>query len=86
MAEAAATRENEKALKDVIRKFEETISKLETNVAIAKSGISRSAETMITKIRQCEREAIDSVETTRATRLEMTKDTVFVYLIKKATV
>ena len=36
MAEAAATRENEKALEDVIRKFEETISKLETNVAIAK--------------------------------------------------
>ena len=70
MAEAAATRENEKALKDVIRKFEETISKLETNVAIAKRGISQSAETMITKIRECEREAIDSVETTRATRLE----------------
>ena len=70
MAEAAGARENEKALKDVIRKFEETISKLETNVAIAKRGISQSAETMITKIRQCEREAIDSVETTRATRLE----------------
>ena len=65
MAEAAATRENEKALKDVIRKFEETISKLETNVAIAKRGISQAAE-----IRQREREAIDSVETTRATRLE----------------
>ena len=30
MAEAAGTRENEKALKDVIRKFEETISKLES--------------------------------------------------------
>ena len=70
MEEAAATRENEKALKDVIRKFEETISKLETNVAIAKHGISQSAETMITKIRECEWEAIDSVETTRATRLE----------------
>ena len=70
MAEAAATRENEKALKDVIRKFEETISKLETNVAIAKRGISESAETMIKKIRECEREAIDSVERTRATRLE----------------
>ena len=70
MAEAEATRENEKALKDVIREFEETISKLETNVEIAKRGIAQSAETMITKIRECEREAIDSVETTRATRLE----------------
>ena len=69
MAEAAATRENEKVLKDVIRKFEETISRLETNVAITKRGISKSAETMITKIRECEREAIDSIETTRATRL-----------------
>ena len=70
LAEAAAIKENENALKDVIRKFEETISKLESNVAIAKRGIAQSAETMITKIRECEREAIDSVETTRATRLE----------------
>ena len=70
MADAATTRENEKALKDVIRKFEETISKLETNVAIARCGISQSAETMITKILECEREAIDSVETTHAARLE----------------
>ena len=69
-AEAEATRENVKALKNVIRKFEETISKLETNVAIAKRRISQSAETVITKIRECEREAIDSVETTRAMRLE----------------
>ena len=69
MAEAAATRENEKALKDVIRKFEETISKLEANVAIAKRGISRAAETMITKIREREREAIVSVDTTLAARL-----------------
>ena len=70
MAEAAATRENEKALKDVIRTFDETISKLETNVAIAKRGISQSAETMIRKIREREREAIASVDTTHATRLE----------------
>ena len=70
MADAGAIRENEKALKDVIQKFEETISKVETNVAIAKRGISQSAETMITKIREREREAIDSVEATRLTRLE----------------
>ena len=70
MAETAATRENGKALNDVIRKFEETISTLETSVAIAKRGIYQSAETMIRKIREREREAIDSVERTRATRLE----------------
>ena len=70
MAEAAATRQNEKALKDAIGKYEETISKLEANVAIAKRGISQSVETMIRKIRECEQEAIDSIETTRAARLE----------------
>jgi len=70
MGEVAATRQNEKALKDVIRKFEETISKLETNVAIAKRRITQSAETMITKIREHEREAIASVDTTHASRLE----------------
>jgi len=69
MAEAAAVRENEKALKDVIRKFDETISKLETNVAIAKRGISQSAETMITMIQKRERDAIASLDTTHATRL-----------------
>ena len=57
-------------MKDVIRKFEETIAKQETNVAIATCGISRRAETMITKIREREREAIDSAETTHVTRLE----------------
>ena len=70
MAEAAAARENEKTLKDVIRKFDETITKLETNAAIAKCGISQSAEKMIAKIREREREAIASVDTTHATRLE----------------
>jgi len=70
MAEAAAIRQSETALKDVIRKFDETISELETNVAIAKRGISQVAETMITKIRDREREAIASVDTTHATRLE----------------
>jgi len=70
MAEVAATRESERALKDVIQKFDQTISKLETNVAIAKRGISEAAETIIRKIREREREAIDSVDTTLATRLE----------------
>ena len=70
MAQAVATRENEQALKEIIRKFDDTISKLETNIAIAKRGISQAAETMITKIREREREAIASVDTTHATRLE----------------
>jgi len=70
MKEVAAIRKNEKALKDVILKFEETISKLETNVAIAKRGVSQAAETMIRKIREREREAVNTVNKTHATRLE----------------
>ena len=70
MADIALTREKEKALKDVIRKFEETISELETNVATAKREVSQVAEQMIATIREREREAITSLETTRVTRLE----------------
>ena len=70
MADIALTREKEKALKDVIRKLEETISLLETNVAAAKRGVSQAAEQMIAIIRKREREAMTSLETTRVTRLE----------------
>ena len=35
-----------------------------------KRGISQSSETMITKIRERERDATDSVKTTRSTRLQ----------------
>ena len=57
-------------MKDLIQKFDETISKLESNVAIAKREISQVAETMITKIREREREAIASVDTTLEKRLQ----------------
>ena len=70
MADAKLTREKEKVLKDVIRKFEETISLLENNVETAKREVSQAAEQMIANIRECEREAITSLETTRVTRLE----------------
>ena len=70
MADAELTREKKKALKDVIGKFEQTISLLEKNVATAKREVSQAAEQMIAKIREREREAITSLETTRVTRLE----------------
>ena len=70
MADIALTREKEKVLKDVIQKFKETISLLETNVATAKREVTQAAEQMIAKIREREREAITSLETTRVTRLE----------------
>ena len=55
---------------EVIRQFEETASKLENNVATAKREVSQAAGQMIEMIREREREAITSLETTRVTRLE----------------
>ena len=57
-------------LGEVIRRFEETASELERNVATAKRGVSQAADQMIAEIREREREAIISLETTRVTRLE----------------
>ena len=70
MADAALSREREKDLTDVIRKFEETASKLENNAEIATRGVTQAAEQMIAEIREREREAISSIETTRVTRLD----------------
>ena len=70
MADAALSREREKDLTDMIRQFEETASKLENNADIAKRGVTQAAEQMIAEIREREREAIASIETTRVTRLD----------------
>ena len=69
MADAALSRQREKAFSDMIRQFEETASKLENNAEIAKNGVSQATEQMIAEIREREREAIASIETTRVTRL-----------------
>ena len=62
---------NKKAeLSEVIEQFDETIAKLENNIATAKRGILQAAEQMIAEIREREREAIETLETTRVTRLE----------------
>ena len=55
---------------EVIKQFDETIAKLEINIATAKRGVSQAAEQMIAEIRGSEREAIESLETTRVSRLE----------------
>ncbi|XP_078344817.1 E3 ubiquitin-protein ligase TRIM45-like [Oculina patagonica] len=70
MSGAEMIEEKINELSEVIRRFEETISKLERNVATAKLGVSQAAEQMIAEIRECEREAIVSLETTRVTRLK----------------
>ena len=70
MADAALSREREKHFTDMIGQFEETVSKLENNAEIAKRGVTEAAEKMIAEIREREREAIASIETTRVTRLD----------------
>ena len=70
MSGAEMIMEKLKELGEVIRQFEETASELERNVATAKRGVSQAADQMIAEIREREREAIISLETTRVTRLE----------------
>ena len=67
---AKLMKKKESNLCEVIKQFEETISKLESNVATAKRGVSQAAEQIIGEIRECEREAIETLEKTRLSRLE----------------
>ena len=75
MCGAKLVRNKESELCEVIKQCEETISKLESNVAIAKREVSRVAEEIIAEIREREREAIDSVEATRVSILERINST-----------
>ena len=70
MCGAKLIRNKVSELYEVIKQFEETISKLESNVATAKREVSRVAEEVIAEIREREREAIDSLEATRVSILE----------------
>lgn len=54
-------------LSEVIRQFENTICKLEINIATAKCEVTQAAEEMIAKIRERERDAIQSLEVARVT-------------------
>ena len=70
MCGAKLIRNKESELYEVIKQFEETTSKLESNVATAKREVSRVVEEVIAEIREREREAIDSLEATRVSILE----------------
>jgi len=70
MSGAEMIKEKLRELSEVIRQFEETASELERNVAAAKRGVAQAAEQMIAEIREREREAIISLDTTHVTRLE----------------
>ena len=70
MCGAKLIRNKGSELYEVIKQFEETTSKLESNVATAKREVSRVVEEVIAEIREREREAIDSLEVTRVSILE----------------
>ena len=63
-------KEKRKVCNDVIREYEETARKLDSNITAAKREVSQAAEQMIAKIREREREAITTLENTRVSRME----------------
>ena len=71
MSGAKLIKNMESELQEVIRQFEETISKLESNMATAKRSVKQAAEQMIANIREREREALESLEVTRVSRLHI---------------
>ena len=70
MAGAELMKEKRKVCNDVIREYEETARKLDSNITAPKREVSQAAEQMIAKIRERERETISSLEITRVSRME----------------
>ena len=70
MAGAELMKEKRKVCSDVIREYENTALKLDTNISAAKREVSQAAEQMIAKIREHEGEAITILENTRVSRME----------------
>ena len=70
MAAAELIKEKSKVCSDLIGEFEQTAVNLETNSIAAKQKVSQTAEQMINKIREREREGIAAIENTRVSRNE----------------
>ena len=70
MADAAESRTKENDLKETLQQFQNTANSLQENACVAKRGVSQAAEKMIAEIRERERKAIESIETTCVTRLQ----------------
>ena len=70
MADALMSRTREDDFKETIRQFNHTASELWDNAQLAKRGVSQAAEGKIAEIREYERQAIESIETTCVTRLQ----------------
>ena len=68
---AEKLKEKTKLYSDAIFKLEQTELELHTNITNAKHEVSQTAEQIIAKIRESEREIITHLENTRESRLEM---------------
>ena len=70
MAAVELIKEKSKVCSDVIRGFELTAADLETNSTAAKQKVTQTAQQMINKILEREREAITAIENMRVSRNE----------------
>ena len=70
VADAVMSRTRENDCKETIRHFHHTISELRDNAQLAKRKVSQAAEQKIAEIRERERQATESIETTCVTRLQ----------------
>ena len=69
IARAELVKEKKEVCRDVNREFEKTEHELETNISTAKRQVSQATEQMMGKLRQLEREAITTLEKSRASRI-----------------
>ena len=70
LADAIMSRRRENDFKETIRQFHHTVSELRNNAQLAKREVSQAAEQKIAEIRERERQATESIETTCVTRLQ----------------
>ena len=70
MAAVESIGKKRKACSDAIKTFQKAVVELERNITIAKREVSQTAEQMIAKIREHEREAAKTLENTRVSRME----------------
>ena len=70
VADAVMSRTRENDFKETIRHFHHTVSELQDNAQLAKREVSQAAEQKIAEIRERERQATESIETTCVTRLQ----------------
>ena len=70
MAAVESIEQKKKVCGDAIKTFQQVVVELERNITIAKREVSQTAEEMIAKVREHEREAAKVLENTRVFRME----------------